>query len=99
MGGFTTYYYGQFGQNATSSQGTGPSDLPIPNNPRLWYLNNGFGTVAQNGATSDQGEYTTVSWLARVLYNFKNKYYLNASFRDDASSRIPEKIVTSNSGL
>ena len=29
-------------------------------------------------------------FLARVLYNFKNKYYLNASFRDDASSRLPE---------
>lgn len=91
MGGFTTYYSGVFGQSATSNQGTGPSDRPIPNTPRLWYLNNGFGTVAQNGATSVQSEYTTVSYLARGLYNFKNKYYLNASFRDDASSRIPLK--------
>jgi outer membrane receptor protein involved in Fe transport len=57
----------------------------------LWYLNNGFGYVLQGDASSYQSEYTTVSYLARALYNFKNKYYLNASFRDDASSRIPSK--------
>jgi TonB-linked SusC/RagA family outer membrane protein len=90
-GGFTTYYFGTFQQYGTSSQGTGPSDLPIPNNPNLWYLNNGFGIVGRAGASSYQSEYTTVSYLARVLYNYRNKYYLNASFRDDASSRIPEK--------
>ena len=90
-GGFTTYYFGTFQQYGTSSQGTGPSDLPIPNEERLWYLNNGFGYVNQGAATSYQSEYTTVSFLARALYNFQNKYYLNASFRDDASSRIPEK--------
>jgi len=90
-GGFTTYYFGTFQQYGTSSQGTGPSDLPIPNDERLWYLNNGFGYVNQGAASSYQSEYTTVSFLARLLYNFQNKYYLNASFRDDASSRIPEK--------
>ncbi len=90
-GGFETYYYGTSQVYGTSSQGTGPSDLPIPNDPRLWYLNNGFGTVGQNAAGSYQSEYTTVSYLARALYNFQNKYYINASFRDDASSRIPEK--------
>jgi TonB-linked SusC/RagA family outer membrane protein len=91
MGGFTTYYFGTNQEFGTSNQGTGPSDLPIPNDPRLWYLNNGFGYVGQNQASSYQSEYTTVSYLARVLYNYKNKYYLNASFRDDASSRIPAK--------
>lgn len=90
-GGFETYYFGTFQNYGTSSQGTGPSDLPIPNDSRLWYLNNGFGYVNQNDASSYQSEYTTVSYLARVLYNFRNKYYLNGSFRDDASSRIPEK--------
>lgn len=89
-GGFTTYYYGTSQVYGTSSQGTGPSDLPIPNNPNLWYLNNGFGIVGQNAASSYQSEYTTVSYLARAIYNYRNKYYLNASFRDDASSRIPE---------
>ncbi len=90
-GGFTTYYFGTQQQYGTSTQGTGPTDLPIPDNKRLWYLNNGFGYVFQGDASSYQSEYTTVSYLARALYNYKNKYYLNASFRDDASSRIPEK--------
>ena len=91
MGGFTTYYFGTFGQSGSSVQGTAVTDLPIPNDPRLWYLNNGFGYVLQGAATSSQSEYTTVSLLARALYNYKNKYYLNASFRDDASSRIPSQ--------
>jgi TonB-linked SusC/RagA family outer membrane protein len=89
--GFTTFYFGTFQQSGTSTQGTAVTDLPIPNNPRLWYLNNGFGYILQNGATSYQSENTTVSGLARVLYNYKGKYFLNGSFRDDASSRIPEK--------
>jgi len=93
MGGFTTYYFGTFQQFGTSNQGTGPSDQPIPNDKRLWYLNNGFGVTSQDPrqTNSFQAEATTVSYLARALYNYKNKYYLNASFRDDASSRIPEK--------
>ena len=90
-GGFETYYFGTFQQYGTSSQGTGPSDLPIPNNPNLWYLNNGFGYVNQGSASSYQSEYTTVSYFARGMYNFRNKYYLNASFRDDGSSRIPQQ--------
>jgi TonB-linked SusC/RagA family outer membrane protein len=90
-GGFTSYYFGTFQQYGTSSQGTGVTDLPIPDNKRLWYLNNGFGYVLRGGASSYQSENTTVSYLARALYNYKNKYYLNASFRDDASSRIPAK--------
>lgn len=90
-GGFETYYFGTFQQYGTSSQGTGASDLPIPNNPNLWYLNNGFGYVNQGSASSYQSEYTTVSYFARAMYNFRNKYYLNASFRNDGSSRIPQK--------
>jgi len=91
IGGFTTFYFGTFQQYGTSNQGTGPTDLPIPNTQRLWYLNNGFGHVAQDAASSYQSENTTVSYLARVLYNYKNKYYINGSFRDDGSSRIPLK--------
>ncbi len=90
-GGFTTYYFSYATLNGTSVQGTSPTDLPIPNDPRLWYLNNGFGKVLESGAGSGQSENATVSYLARLIYNYKNKYYLNASYRDDASSRIPEK--------
>ena len=38
-GGFTTYYFGTFQQYGTSSQGTGPSDLPIPNEERTGNTN------------------------------------------------------------
>lgn len=88
-GGFTTYYFGNFGRSGQSSQATGPTALPIPNDPRFWYLNNGFQDPSTTSASSNQSEYTTVSVLARALYNYQNKYFLNASFRNDASSRIP----------
>lgn len=94
-GGFTTYYFGSFQRKVRVKQGTGPSDLPIPDNKRFWYVNSGFGvvdpTIDFNGTYSSQGEATTVSYLARVLYNYAGKYYINASFRDDGSSQIPSK--------
>jgi len=96
-GGFTTYYFGSFQRQVLLKQGTGPSDLPIPNEPRLWYINSGFGVVDPtiktdgSGTYSSQGEATTASFLGRVLYNYKGKYFLNGSFRDDGSSQIPQK--------
>jgi TonB-linked SusC/RagA family outer membrane protein len=90
-GGFTTYYFGNFNRTGRASQATGPGALPIPNDPRLWYISSGFQDPDNLSASSGQSEYTTVSYLARALYNYQNKYFLNASFRDDASSRIPEK--------
>ena len=90
LGGFTTYYFGNFGRSGQSSQATGPTALPIPNDPRFWYLNNGFQDPTNTSASSNQSEYTTVSFLARALYNYQGKYFLNASFRNDASSRLPQ---------
>ena len=98
-GGFTTYYSGSFAKRIRVKQGTGPSDLPIPDDKRFWYVNTGFGVVDPtidtdpngSGTYSSQGEATTVSYLGRLLYNYAGKYYLNASFRDDASSQIPAK--------
>ena len=87
--GFTTFYSGIFDRTGKSSQGSSATALPIPNDPRFWYVNNGFQDNSTTSATSSQSEYTTVSVLARVLYNYKSKYFLNASFRDDASSRMP----------
>jgi TonB-linked SusC/RagA family outer membrane protein len=92
-GGFTTYYSGNFNRSATALQGTGPSDLPIPNDKRFWYMSSGPWILVNNTqATSSQSEATTASALARVLYNYKNKYYLNGTFRDDASSRLPNHL-------
>ena len=87
-GGFTTYYFGYFGRQGTSGQ-DGVDGTPIPNDPRFWYITNGFENSGGTSASSSQSEYSTVSYLARALYNYKGKYYLNASFRNDASSRLP----------
>jgi TonB-linked SusC/RagA family outer membrane protein len=89
--GFTTYYFGNFNRSGLAKQAIGPTALPIPNDPRFWYITNGFADPTNSFATSSQNEYTTVSGLARAIYNYKGKYYLNASLRDDASSQIPTK--------
>lgn len=87
-GGFTTYYFGNFNRTGLTTQA--PNSQPIPDDERFWYVNNGFGQLANVTSPSSQTEYSTVSYLARALYNFQNKYFLNASFRNDASSRLPE---------
>lgn len=84
--GFTTYYYKYEQVSATVSQST-PGISIIPDDKRFWYLNTGFGDK-KSVIPSDQYEYATVSGLARVLYNYKNKYFLNASYRRDGSSQI-----------
>ena len=89
-GGFTTYYFGNFNRTGRVSQATGPTALPIPDDKRFWYVNNYFQDPSTTSATSSQSEYSTVSYLARALYNYKGKYFLNGSFRNDASSRLPE---------
>ncbi len=89
-GGFTTYYFGNFNRFGSASQASGATALPIPNDPRFWYISNGFQDPSNTAASSGQSEYSTVSYLARLLYNYKNKYYINGSFRNDASSRLPE---------
>jgi TonB-linked SusC/RagA family outer membrane protein len=86
VGGFTTYYRGKFLRSASVNQSS--TGAAIPNDKRFWYINNGFGDVQSQRSSSSQSEATTVSGLFRALYNFQNKYYLNASFRRDASSQI-----------
>ena len=88
LGGFTTYYYGYFGRTATAKQRTTAGALPIPDDKRFWYATSGYEDPANTLATSGQTVSTTVSELGRVMYNYKNKYYLNASVRNDASSRL-----------
>lgn len=87
-GGFTTYYFNYEQVSGTVSQST-PGISIIPDNKRFWYLNTGFGDKKSIIPTT-QREYTTVSGLARVLYNYQNKYYLNASFRRDGASQISQ---------
>ncbi|HWB95017.1 MAG TPA: TonB-dependent receptor [Puia sp.] len=91
MAGWTTYYFGNFNRTATAKPGTGPSATQIPNDSRFWYIGNNFADPSNTFASSTQTEYTTVSALGRVLYNYQEKYFLNASLRDDASSQIVDK--------
>ncbi|HYJ62924.1 MAG TPA: hypothetical protein VEV62_04205, partial [Parafilimonas sp.] len=88
-GGFTTYYFGNFNRGGTAKTNNTPGTLPIPDNPRFWYINNYFQDAALTFATSSQYERTTVSELGRFIYNYKNRYFLNGSIRNDASSQLP----------
>ncbi len=88
--GFTTYYEARRLRQTAVRQGTESTSLPIPNDERFWYVRSGpWGVVDPTNTLSTQDERTTVSVLGRVLYNYRNKYFLNASVRDDASSQIP----------
>ncbi len=87
MTGFTTFddrYAGRFGGVAQSATGNA-----IPNDPRFWYLTNGFEDRTTATNSSGQRRWTTASYLMRGIYNFQNKYYLNASFRYDGTSAFP----------
>ncbi|MDB5275254.1 MAG: TonB-dependent receptor [Ferruginibacter sp.] len=89
--GFTSYYFGNFNRSGVAKPYTTGNALPIPDDKRFWYMTNGFEDPTTSLASSSQSEYSTVSMLGRILYNYKQKYFLNASVRDDASSQIPEK--------
>lgn len=79
--GFTTYYDKYESLGAGRAQGSG---LTIPFNPDKWYVSIGDASTATN--SSEQWERSTVSVLARVLYNYKGKYLFNGSYRRDGSS-------------
>jgi len=85
-GGATHFYSGTFLTHGEIKQQSGFD--PIPNNPDKWYISTNFGDATTRVASSDQAEQATVSGLIRGLYNYKSKYFLNASFRRDASSGI-----------
>jgi TonB-linked SusC/RagA family outer membrane protein len=89
--GFTSYYFGNFNRSGVAKPYTTGNALPIPDDKRFWYMTNGFEDPTTSLASSSQSEYSTVSLLGRILYNYKQKYFFNASIRDDASSQIPEK--------
>ncbi len=86
VAGFTTYFSGYTGLYGTVKQAANGDS--IPDNSRFWYIDNGFGDASTKRSSSSQWEKTTVSGLIRGMYNYKNKYYLNASYRRDGSSQI-----------
>jgi len=79
--GFTTYYNSLSSLTGKRGEGNG---LPIANDSDKWFVSIGDANAAST--TSTQWERTTVSFLARGLYNYKSKYILNGSFRRDGSS-------------
>lgn len=87
-GGFTTYFSSYRGRFANARPYTTGNALPIPDDKRFWYITSGFNDPTFTTASSGQNEYATTSLLARAMYNYKGKYFLNGSFRDDGSSRI-----------
>ena len=76
--GFTTYYNSLSRLDGARKQGVG---LVIPDDPDKWFVSIGDAATATNGST--QWERTTVSMLARVIYNYKGKYLFNGSYRRD----------------
>ena len=56
-----------------------------PNN--LVYTLNAVSNIIYQGS-SDETEWSLISYLGRINYNFKNRYYVTASLRSDGSSRF-----------
>ena len=82
--GLTTNY------NESSSLSGGRSQLAgygilVGDDPRRWWLSiiDDISTATNGSSQSDR---FTMSYLFRALYNYKNRYLFNASFRRDGSS-------------
>jgi TonB-linked SusC/RagA family outer membrane protein len=79
---FTALIGQEYIDNVTSTfagSSTGQTD------DRLILLSNG---PNNRTATSSKTEYSYMSYFSRLEYNFKNKYFLDGSFRRDQSSRF-----------
>ncbi len=95
LGGFTTTFNELTGISGSVKQYT--SRDPIPNDKRFWYLSvSPFGDPTTRTSNSAQWQRATASGLFRALYNYQNKYLLNASFRRDGSSQISPANRTDN---
>jgi TonB-linked SusC/RagA family outer membrane protein len=64
------------------------SRLNVPEDRNQWYLNAGASSTATNNNTGDKS--TRNSYLARLNYNFNDRYFVAATMRADGTSRLPE---------
>lgn len=83
MAGFSTTY--RYNNNISGNRSD--TTLVVPNDPSIWYLN----IISPNNPGSygsGANESSTVSFMGRVNYAYKNKYLLNATFRRDGSSKF-----------
>jgi TonB-linked SusC/RagA family outer membrane protein len=79
---FTALLGQEFIDNKTpsfSTSSTGQTD------DRLILLSNG---PSNRTSTSSRSEYSYLSYFSRLEYNYKNRYFLDGSFRQDESSRF-----------
>ncbi len=84
MGGLTTNYneYSSLSGGRSQKDGYG---IAIGEDTDKWWLSIiGDGTTASNGGS--QWKRFTMSYLARALYNYENRYLLNVSYRRDGAS-------------
>ena len=77
MGGFETYY--AFFENLMASR----DQYELNNYP---YLDLGPQTLRDNSGSAEEVAYS--SWFGRIMYNYDNKYLLQANVRYDGSSRF-----------
>ncbi|MDR1505415.1 MAG: SusC/RagA family TonB-linked outer membrane protein, partial [Prevotella sp.] len=82
-GGITTNYNEYSQLTGTRSQDPN-SDFEITDNPDQWWISI-FGGEGRNNGSTQYRSYT-MSYLVRGLYNYKNRYLFNASFRRDGAS-------------
>lgn len=61
------------------------SNMLLPENDEL------AGAITQKGYDSYRTDYNNEGWLARVNYDFDNRYFVSASVRRDGSSRFHPK--------
>ncbi len=73
-------------ENRNESFGAGSSDYVTDD---LLYNSLGSGSVISTPSSS-ASKHSLISYLGRINYNYKEKYYLSASLRSDGSSRFGE---------
>ncbi len=85
MAGMTTNFTNYESLTAGRSQNITTADILIPNDPDKWWISSiGDSSSATNGGS--QYRKFTMSYLFRALYNYDNRYLVNASYRRDGAS-------------
>ena len=84
IAGLTTNYIEHSSLSGSREQHFDDIIFPIPENDNKWWLSSIDPTNLGNG--SSQYKRFTMSYLVRALYNYDNRYLLNASFRRDGAS-------------
>jgi len=74
-------------QNNTNEYFRAAKNNTFNNDQSQWYLNSATGTATAN---SKMSEYSMLSYLFRINYEFKDKYQLQVNTRFDGTSKFPK---------